>query len=264
MKNFTKFKSFIDKEQKMKAINKIVLVSLVAANVAFASGIPVVDAAANAQIMQQNIKQVLEWSKEAKRWTDTALHYKSQLEAYAKELEAQSGIRDAVSFLQDAKDIYEEAKATGQNLSEIRDFVSDAANIKNSLSSKAKELMNKYFEYDRCVRYSENKQQNICYQKQAAVVDNIIFLNERSNNISSYTKDLNKLAKKLKNSKDVKESADIGNAIQLKVALLQAEKIQIDLMNDKKERNKEVIEEREKAEALQQWNARANKELFKD
>ena len=248
----------------MKAINKIVLISLVAANAAFSSGIPVVDAAANSQMMQQNVKQVLEWAKEAKRWTDTALHYKSQLEAYAKELEAQSGIRDAVSFLQDAKDIYDEAKAAGQNISEIKDFVSDVANIKNSLSSKAKDLMNKYFEYDRCNRYSASQQQNICYQKQSSVVENIVFLNERSENISSYTKDLNKLAKKLKNSKDVKESADIGNAIQLKVALLQAEKIQIDLMNDKKERNKEVIEERERAEALKQWNTRANRELFKD
>ncbi|MGX7835305.1 transport associated protein 4 [Campylobacter fetus subsp. venerealis cfvi02/298] len=247
----------------MKAFKKAILVSLVAANAAFSSGIPVVDAAANSQMLQQNMKQVLEWAKEAKRWTDTALHYKSQLEAYAKELEAQSGIRDAVSFLQDAKDIYDEAKAVGQNISEIKDFVSDAANIKNSLSSKAKELMNKYFEYDRCNRYSNAQQQNICYQKQSAVVENIVFLNERSENISSYTKDLNKLAKKLKNSKDVKESADIGNAIQLKVALLQAEKIQIDLMNDKKERNKEVIEERERAEALKQWNTSLGDDFFK-
>lgn len=247
----------------MKAFKRAIAIGLAIANSAFSGGIPVVDAAANSQMMQQNVKQVLEWAKEAKRWTDTALHYKSQLEAYAKELEAQSGIRDAVSFLQDAKDIYDEAKAVGKNISEIKDFVSDVANIKNSLSGKAKELMNKYFEYDRCNRYSSAQQQNICYQKQSSVVENIVFLNERSENISSYTKDLNKLAKKLKNSKDVKESADIGNAIQLKVALLQAEKIQIDLMNDKKERNKEVIEEREKAEALKQWNTSLGDDFFK-
>lgn len=250
------------RRQEMKTL-KVVLASIVAANFVFASGIPVVDTAANTQIMQQNIKQVLEWAKEAKRWTDTALHYKNQLDAYAKELAAQSGIRDSVSFLEDVKDIYNEAKSIGKNISEIRDFVSNGANIKDSLTGKAKDLMNKYFDYDRCNRFASGSDQNTCYQKQAAIVENIAFLQERSEAISDYTKDLNKLAKKLKNSKDVKESADIGNAIQLKVALLQAEKTQIDLMNEKKERNKEVIEEREKADALKQWNTPLGDDFFK-
>lgn len=248
----------------MKSFNKIVLTSIVTANLLFASGIPVVDAAANAQIMTQNIKQAAEWVKEAKRWADTAVHYKSQLDAYAKELATQTGIRDSVAFLKDVKDIYDEAKSVGQKISEIKDFSMDGQSIKNNLTSRAKQLMDKYFDYDRCNRFAAQTDQNTCYQKKAAIVENIAFIEDRSENISNYTKDLNKLANKLKNSKDAKESADIGNAIQLKVALLQAEKTQIDLMNERKERNKEVIEEREKAEALKKWNTPIDDNFFRD
>ena len=58
----------------------------------------------------------------------------------------------------------------------------------------------------------------------------------RANNIS-------KLKNKLAKSKDAKESADINNAIQAEVALMQADKIQIDLSLDAIKTKKEILRE---------------------
>ena len=63
-------------------MKRIILSSLLAIGLLNASGIPVVDAVANAQAMAQNIKTVAECAEQAKRWVDTANHYQSQLKAY--------------------------------------------------------------------------------------------------------------------------------------------------------------------------------------
>lgn len=55
---------------KKSALIAILSLSLLL-NFAFGAGIPVVDAAANAQISTQNAKQIAEWAKEASRWSDT-------------------------------------------------------------------------------------------------------------------------------------------------------------------------------------------------
>ena len=56
-------------------MKKIVLSAFITMSLLNASGIPVVDAVANAQAMAQNIKTVAEYPEQAKRWVDRANHY---------------------------------------------------------------------------------------------------------------------------------------------------------------------------------------------
>ena len=64
-----------------KIVSLSIAVMIIGSSNLLASGIPVVDAVANSQMLQQNIKQALEWVKEAQRWVDTTKHYQSQLTA---------------------------------------------------------------------------------------------------------------------------------------------------------------------------------------
>ena len=84
-------------------MKRIILSSLLAIGSLNASGIPVVDAVANAQAMAQNVKTVAEYAEQAKRWVDTTSHYQSQLKAYNDQLVSQTGVRNSVSFIQDIK-----------------------------------------------------------------------------------------------------------------------------------------------------------------
>lgn len=212
----------------------------------FGSGIPVVDAAANAQMAMQNLKQIAEWAKEANRWIETAAHYKNQLDAYAKQLASQSGIRNTIAFIKQVKDIYSEAKNTP--LMGLKNTTTSDAN--GGLNSKAKELMNKFMVYDYCSDISIVEKQNICKSQREATFEEAVFYAERSEAISDRSKIINQLANKLKGSKDIKESADIGNAIQTQVALLEAEKTQIELYRLSREKQKELLQEQKRQEYL--------------
>ena len=73
-------------------MKRMILSSLLTIELLNATGIPVVDAVANAQAMAQNVKTVAEYAEQAKRWVDTANHYQSQLKAYNDQLVSQTGV----------------------------------------------------------------------------------------------------------------------------------------------------------------------------
>ena len=230
----------------MKSLSfKVVLSAALIANTVFASGIPVVDGALNGQTTQQNIKQAAEWLKEAKRWVDTTKHYSSQLNAYAEQIAAQTGVRDVTSFLKDVKSVYDEAESLGENLYELKDFTKD---VKGSLSSRVKSLMDKYYDYDYCANMSgegedADKSKNACYQNRALPIEEVAIYEKAGKNMQTRANNISKLKNKLAKSKDAKESADINNAIQAEVALMQADKIQIDLSLDAIKTKKEILRE---------------------
>ena len=216
------------------------------------AGIPVVDIAGNTQTIIQNIKQVAEWIKEAERWIDTSKHYSSQLDAYARQLATQSGIRDVTSFLKKAEDIYAKAQRAGTTLGQIRNL----KNKKGKLASEVKKLMDEFFEYDYCqdiIDFNENIK-NICYQKRSQAIEDILFFKGRSNAISDISKNISILGKKMAKSKDIKESSDLNNAIQSQIALMQAEKIQIDLYIKQREYAKIVMADMELENRMKKLN----------
>lgn len=223
-------------------MKKILFSSLVIANLLFASGIPVVDSANLAQTATQNLKQIAEWAKEANRWVETTTHYSAQLNAYAKQLASQTGVRDVTSFLKDVKSVYDQANKLGTTFEELQDFSKDID--KNKLSAQLKGLMKKFFEYDYCENIVDQSNKRLCNNKRIGQVQDVAYYQNEQEAMSVYAKNINNLAKKLKNSKDIKESSDLNNAIQTQVALMQAEKIKIDLYAKQRQINKEIADER--------------------
>lgn len=234
----------------------IVSISLIS-NLAMASGIPVVDAAANSQMAMQNAKQIAEWAKEASRWTETISHYQAQIQAYKNELMSKTGLRDSVSFLKDMKQIYSDFAEAGQN---IQSFYNDVLQDPQSfLSEKGLEIFGKYNSFDRCnFDYMTQAEKNICAVNLITYAAQVETYNNAAKQMDTITKTLLQLQERLANSQDIKESSDINNAIQLQTAQLQVVKNQVDLANASYENQRRIKEEQAKQEYAKSFETSKN------
>ncbi|EAH5216488.1 type IV secretion system protein, partial [Campylobacter jejuni] len=227
--------------QKFKKSILILTSLLVLPNLAFSAGIPVVDVTANQQMATQNAKQVAEWAKDASRWTETVAHYQKQIQAYKDELLSKTGIRDSVTFLKDIKQIYSDFAEAGQN---IQSFYNDVLrDPQNFLSDKGNEIFGKYTSFDRCnFDFLSQSEKNICKMNLITYAAQVETYNQASKQMDTISQTLQKLQDKLVNSKDIKESTDVGNAIQLEVAKIQMVKNQVDLANSSYENQRKIQE----------------------
>lgn len=233
---------------KTQIFAKVVLISALTASSMFASGIPVVDAAQNAQTLQHNIQEIAEWAKEASRWVETANHYKSQIEAYANQLAAETGIRDAIKFYKEMDKLYKEAKKFKATIEDL------PANLKSmsALDLQAQDIINKYLIKDPCPDIKDEVEKEICALQRRGIAKDIGFLNNSINQIQLYSQQLNDLSLDMQKNKgkqeDIKQSLDYANAINMIVAKLQAEKMQMDMSYQSLDRQKELVNQIQKAE----------------
>jgi len=238
---------------------KKMLVSVaLSSSLLFGGGIPVIDAVANAQAMAQNVKTIAEWAKEAERWVNTVNHYQSQLDAYKNQLLSATEIRNSVQFIKDLESFHNFAK---NYKDDYLSLTNDILNSNSPIGIKAKELFNRYNIYDDCENtYFSSQEKNICKNKMTRRVQEVATYQQYSSTLSDLGNDLSDLSYKLANSTDIKESQDINNAIQLKVAQLELTKTQVQLMQ---EQNKglDLIEEKQKAQLVKQ---RLNNEDTRD
>lgn len=205
----------------------------------FATGIPVADGAANAQITNQTIQQAMEFAKEAKRWVDTTSHYKAELKAYADDIATKTGARDAINFINEIQDIYKNAKDLGTSIDSIGE---DFSNV-SKLDKQADKLFKKYFKTNPCSDIENITDKNVCEMQARQVFKDTIMIESSSARISTYSDQLNRIAKQMKstaNSSDIKSSADYANSIALITAQIQAEKTQIELTLANMDRQKEI------------------------
>jgi type IV secretion system protein VirB5 len=235
-------------------MKKIVLSALITMSLLNATGIPVVDAVANAQAIAQNIKTVAEYAEQAKRWVNTAKHFQDQLKAYNDQLISQTGIRDSVSFIQDINAFNDFAKSYS------KDFLSldnDSINQNGLIGTKIKELGNKYNLYNECQgSHLDSDEKRICENKTNRRFKEIATYQVYSSNMEDVQGNLEKLTRKLATSQDIKESQDINNAIQLQVAQLEITKSQVQLMNEQNKRMDDI--DRQQREQLFRKSMKTN------
>lgn len=235
-------------------MKKLILGAVVSISLVNASGIPVVDAVANAQAMAQNIKTVAEWAKEAERWANTVTHYQSQLDAYKNQLLSQTQIRDSVQFAKDIQDFNNFAK------NYKNDYLSLSNDILNSntlIGNKAKTLFDKYNLLDDCnYDYMTQNEKDICKNKMVRRVQEVATYQTYSDNLTKVHDNLSNLSYKLTTSNDIKESTDIGNAIAVQVAQLDLTKTQLQLMNEQNKRI-DYIEQKHQEELIKQTRGKS-------
>lgn len=215
----------------MKKISKVILcvgAFLFLSNTAFASGIPVVDAAANSQMAIQNAKQIAEWVKEATRWTDTVAHFQKQLQAYADELKSKTGLRDSIQTLKYFKQIYADFGRAYENIQDFNDKV--LSDPEAFIKGKIGETYSKYMIFDRCQYISDTHRKGICLTDMLTAAAEIQSTEEKSEQLSNISKVIQEIDEKIKKSKDIKESQDLANVLNMQVVKIQL--IQTNLQND--------------------------------
>lgn len=212
-----------------------------ATNLSFGSGIPVVDAAANAQMIKDSLAQVKTWAEEATRWSQTVKQYKDDLMAQAKELASKTGIRDAMNFAKEVKGVYDSFKSTGDEIKGVMESFD-----LSKADEKAFGLMTKALGEDVCKGYDDITQTNTCKKSKVAPWRETIAISNSLDNLGKLAKHLENLADEIGKNKgdqeDLKATADMTNQINLTIARLEAERSRIDLELAQSQRTKEQAE----------------------
>lgn len=229
-----------------KLINNISLISLLILSSPSFAGIPV-SVVASAPETISFTETLKTWAEEAKRWADTASHYKSELKAYADQLASQTGIRDVQAFIGEAHSLYGEINNLKSEFTPVIDLVS---NGKNALSAKAKSLFEKYNIFDRCKNLRAGEI-TACEANIVSTVESMSFLDSFESNVNGKLKTIDKLAKRMAKSSDVKESQDLKNAMDVQLAALQSQKVQLDLFNSRQMEYRRLMHEQQKQLASQ-------------
>ena len=208
---------------------KFSLAVLLLNGVAFGSGIPVFDGAAQAQAINSYIQTAMEYAKEAERWTETTAQYKNELEAYAKELAAKTGVRDAMKFIKKIESIYDNAKDLGTSIDSLGD---DWNNI-SKLDKQAAKLMEKYFKTSPCDKIEDSVEKSLCETQNRHIAKEAVFNEQARVRMEYFADQFNAIAKDMQTNKgtkdDLKQSLDYANAINLLSAKMAAEKNRIEL-----------------------------------
>lgn len=230
MESFVKNKQvyliYLKKGVKMKKVKKILLMSLLANSLissAFATGIPVVDGAAITDRIIQRAEQAATWAKEATRWQETIAHYQKQLQAYSDQLQSQTGIKDSVSSLKSFKQIYSDFGRAFKNIQDFNNMI--LQNPESFLTGKIGDAYKKYTLFDRCATMQDTQTKSLCMVDMLTYVAEEQSIQDHQTNLSQINDTITQLDTKLRNSKDIKESQDIANALAsegLKIQMIQA------------------------------------------
>ena len=223
-------------------MKKQVLIIMAAFNFSYAAGIPTVDVGNIAQAVISNTADAAEYAKQATRWTETIAHYKKQITAYKDELLSKTGIRDLGSAFQDLKNIYEDSMSTYKNIDSFREKV--LADPMGFVDGELKEYYNKYMIFQRCNYIREENQKKLCLAESLAGVAELASLEIIEANAKNAHKNMEKLSKKVQNSKDIKESQDLANTLNLQLIALQQENNRLLTTLMKRETEEKIQQER--------------------
>lgn len=219
-------------------MKKIVMLIALYSSSVFAGGIPTIDVASIAQLQ-------LEAAEQAKRWTETVKQYKDQLETQRDTLAAQTGIRDIADLVKESSSYFNDAK-------ELQNWINNPKKILelgfDSLNGDLKKIYKSYGLDNLCS--SEQNSMNSFVEKQRKTCEGQIVLmtlrQQQANNnlkaIDERVEKINKIAKKMAQSKDQKESQDLNNAMSTQLALLQADKLKMDIQVQQQQQQRELIE----------------------
>lgn len=217
----------------------LILIALCSSSVSvFAGGIPTIDVASIAQLQ-------LEAAEQAKRWTETVKQYKDQLKTQRDTLAAQTGVRDIANLVNESSSYFKDAQ-------ELQKWINNPKKILelgfDSLNADLKKIYKSYGLDNLCS--SEQNSTNSFVAKERKNCEGQIVLmtlrqQQADNNLKAIderVKTINKIAKKMAQSKDQKESLDLNNAMNTQLALLQADKLKMDIQVQQQLQQKELIE----------------------
>jgi len=213
-------------------------------NMANALGIPTIDVGSIQQSVLSYTADTAEYAKQATRWTQTVAHYKEQVSAYKNELLTKTGVRDLGSAFKDLHQIYRDSKSTYDNIDSFREKV--LHDPMGFVNGELKQYYNKYMIFERCNYITNERNKKLCLAESIAGIAEIASLDIAQANAKKTEDNLKKLTDKVQNSKDIKESQDLANTINLQLAALQLENNKLISVLIKQRADEQVREERER------------------
>lgn len=224
----------------MKKIKSLVLVACLFTSFFSQAGIPV---AVDADPMR-DVQWAQDWGQKIKEWTDTAQHYKNQIQAYEDQLATATGIREIGAFTNELKNLQSElTNIYKQGDSFVGNF---SKNPTGMLSQEAESLFNKYGAFNMC-KTGVQSTDNLCKAKVISNAANIEQGTEINKELAQSMNQIQRLSSRIENSKDIKESQDLANALQAQSLKMQAVKMQYDVWASKNQADSEMFKSQEKA-----------------
>lgn len=201
---------------------------------AHAGGIPVIDGA-------QIGNQIKTWGIEAQRWTKQLNQYKQDFENQKNQLLQQTGILQGMTGVRDMAGFMNEVKSTLKDVKDLDKWLGNTDSIlkhgKDILSNNLRKAFDEYGATNLC------KNANLTIQKkcEGEIIVEVLKKEKIDQNAKKLEKriaTIENIAKKMKSAKDSKEAQDLGNAMQTQMALLQTDKIAMDLALSTEQYNK--------------------------
>ncbi|WP_045853547.1 type IV secretion system protein [Raoultella terrigena] len=213
---------------------------------AHSSGVPVVDALAN-------VNSINQWTQKLTQWTETVRHYENQMKSYKQQLATATGIRDVQLFLNQAKGLANDIKALKKRGISLNDLLS---NPNGSYSADLSSLYSKYKVFDSCSEGATGSYLESCKKlviNQAAAIEDTSAVQEK---ISDTLNDIADLSNRIQYSHDSKESQDLANVVSTKSVQLNALTAQWEMTVKQAEQRSKMLEaQRQKEFSQQQLNA---------
>ena len=146
---------------------------------------------------------------------------------------SKTGIRDSVGFVKDLNRLQQYAKVYGDD---YLDLAKAMANPSSQIGNLARSLYQKYNVFDECENQKyKSWEKEACKNKLQRQVQQIATVQESSKLVNKSSENLEDLSKKISNTKDIKESQDIANAINMELANLQVVSMKMDMLSKQEE-----------------------------
>ena len=208
------------------------------------AGIPVIDGA-------QIGNQISTWAIEAQRWTKQLQQYKQDFKNQQNQLMQQSGILQGMTGVRDMAGFMNEVSSTLKDVKDLDKWLGDTNTIlkhgKDILSDKLKKAFDEYGATNLC------KNANLTIQKkcEGEIIVEVLKkekIDKNARKLEKRISTIENIAKKMKTAKDSKEAQDLGNAMNTQIALLQTDKIAMDLALSTEQYNRTQAEKQREDE----------------
>jgi len=185
--------------------------------------------------------QIAGWVAEAERW-------RIHLQKIKKEIALKSGIRDIISFQQEMQQLMEFMDNYSLDFMDLTNDIVD--HPRSQIGAYAKRLFDQYNLFDDCnYDYMNDNQKRICKSEMVRNVQEIATYQHTTQKLKRIMQNLKRLSNKRVRSKDVKQSADIANAIQMQLAQLEIIKTQVEMM-EAQNRSKARVDQRQSEQIM--------------
>lgn len=225
----------------MKSTALVIALATASLNVQ-AGGIPVIDGA-------QIGNQIQTWIVEAQRWQKEIAQYKQDFENQQNQLLQQTGILNTLQGIRDVQGFIKDVTNELKDVTNLDKWLNQSDYIlKNGydvLGGDLKKVFDSY-QLDNLCKSLVATQKKMC---EGNIVIDVIKEVETKKDLAKYENRLNtieKIAKQMKTAKDSKEAQDLSNAMQTQIALLQADKLKLDIARNSEELAKSKAEKQRK------------------